>query len=87
METCADCGKPINMNDPSYYRRDPSGDIGKSFHSYCGDPFGTKAKDARIAQLEKALQEIADNAFDVESAAFARDALRISSGLKRRAIK
>ena len=53
-ETCADCGKPISMHEASYYRKDPSGEIGQSFHSYCGDPFGTKAKDAEIERLQDA---------------------------------
>lgn len=56
METCADCGKPIKMGEPSYYRKDPAGDIGKAFHSTCGDPFGLKAKDAKIARLTEVLE-------------------------------
>ena len=51
MENCADCGKPIDMHEASYYRKDPLLDIGQSFHSRCGDPFGIKAKDAEIARL------------------------------------
>jgi hypothetical protein len=52
METCADCGKPILMNEGSYYRkRGDNTDIGQTFHSTCGDPFGLKAKDAEISRL------------------------------------
>lgn len=54
METCADCGKPIVMNAPSYYRADPAGGMGKSYHSTCGDPLGIKAKDAEIAEWRQA---------------------------------
>lgn len=43
METCAECGKPIFMHEPSFYKKDPSGDIGKTYHSTCGDPLGIKA--------------------------------------------
>lgn len=52
MDNCADCGKPIDMHEPSYYRKDPTEDIGKSYHSHCGDPFGIKAKDAKIERLQ-----------------------------------
>lgn len=63
METCADCGKPIDMHEASYYRKDPTTDIGKSYHSMCGDPFGTKAKDAEIERLTKERDEWRAKAF------------------------
>jgi hypothetical protein len=53
-ETCADCGKPIAMHEGSYYRKDPADDIGRTFHSTCGDPLGIKAKDAEIDRLDRA---------------------------------
>lgn len=60
-ETCADCGKPINYGEPSYYSKDPAGgDFGKTYHSHCGDPFGIKAKDAEIARLRVALKGLVD---------------------------
>lgn len=54
-ENCADCGKPIFGNQGSYYRKEPHEDIGQAFHSGCGDPFGLKAKDAKIDVLRAAL--------------------------------
>jgi hypothetical protein len=54
METCAECGKPIQMNEPSYYKRDPAGgDFGKTYHSNCGDPFGHKAAVAKAVSDER----------------------------------
>jgi hypothetical protein len=61
METCAECGKPIQMGEPSYYRKDPSDDIGKAFHSACGDPLGIKAKDAEIERLHSILVRVAND--------------------------
>jgi hypothetical protein len=58
METCADCGKPIEMNQASYYRRDPATDIGKTYHSTCGDPFGIKAELARLREIEQAARDL-----------------------------
>ena len=61
MEICADCGKPIGVNEGSYYRKlGDNSDIGQTFHAMCGDPFGLKTKDAEIAQLRTALQGILD---------------------------
>ena len=45
------------MLDASYYRKAPGDDIGKTYHSHCGDPFGTKAK---IKRLTAALIEMRD---------------------------
>jgi hypothetical protein len=53
METCAECGKPIEMGQPSYYRKRPGDDIGQSFHSHCGDPMGLKASERRIREEER----------------------------------
>lgn len=58
MEKCADCGKPISMGEPSYYRPALHGDFGQSFHSHCGDPLGMKAKDARLADLDAEVQRL-----------------------------
>jgi hypothetical protein len=50
MEICADCGDLITPSTGSYYRKDPASDIGKTYHSTCGDPFGVHAAvDAAIA--------------------------------------
>jgi len=57
METCADCGKPIEAGQASYYRKDYICDIGVTFHSECGDPFGTKAKNAEIVRLKQLVKE------------------------------
>lgn len=54
-DICADCGKPIGMDEGSYYRKVHGLDIGESFHSTCGDPLGLKARDAAIDQLRTAL--------------------------------
>lgn len=63
MEICADCGKPIGMSEGSYYKKaGDNSDIGQTFHSLCGDPFGLKSKDAEIAQLKQTLCEIANRA-------------------------
>lgn len=43
-EICAGCGKEIGMLEGSYYRKSPGDDIGKTFHTFCGDPFGITAK-------------------------------------------
>ncbi len=59
-EICADCGKPIKMGEPSYYSRKPEEDIGRCYHSRCGDPFGHAAKAAEITRLRAVLQRIAD---------------------------
>lgn len=61
MEICADCGKPIQMGEGSYYRRDPASDIGQTFHSTCGDPLGIKAKDAEIERLRSILVCVAND--------------------------
>lgn len=66
METCADCGKEIGMLEASYYRKDPCGDFGKTYHSACGDPFGVKI-------LRNALQEIADGYGPNHGSKFCRD--------------
>lgn len=50
-DICADCGKPIGMNEGSYYRKDGYADLGHAFHSTCGDPLGIKAKDSEIERL------------------------------------
>lgn len=60
-ETCADCGKPINYGEPSYYSKDPTCDIGKTYHSMCGDPFGAKAMATRVAILADAMGQILDD--------------------------
>jgi hypothetical protein len=60
-ETCADCGKPIAMHEESYYLKDPADDIGRTFHSTCGDPHGIKAKDAEIERL-RGIEDAADKA-------------------------
>lgn len=60
METCTDCGKPIETGQGSYSRLDPAGVIGKMFHSTCGDPFGIKAKDAEIARLKLEIDTLED---------------------------
>lgn len=60
-EICAECGKPITMGQPSYYRKRMSDDIGQSVHSECGDPFGAKAKDAEIARLTDILTRVAND--------------------------
>lgn len=57
-ETCADCGKEIGMLDASYYRKEPGDEIGKSYHSRCGDLFGIKAKDAEIAHLQAEVERL-----------------------------
>lgn len=53
METCAECGKPINPGEPAYAVSDPWGktQLQKVYHSKCGDPLGIKAKDAEIERL------------------------------------
>jgi hypothetical protein len=51
MERCADCGEPIRMDQGSYYHQGPADDIGRSYHSQCGDPLGLKAKDAELPRL------------------------------------
>lgn len=83
METCADCGKPIDMHEASYYRRDPTTDIGKTYHSMCGDPFGTKAKDAKInvlvdlvSELREALRQIRARANSLQNADSHAECLR-----------
>jgi hypothetical protein len=59
METCADCGKPITFAQPSYYAQDGYGDIGRAYHSACGDPFGVKA--AILAEREACAKIIEDS--------------------------
>lgn len=54
-EICAGCGKEIGMLEGSYYRKMPGDDIGQTFHSMCGDPFGIGAKNAKIERLTAAL--------------------------------
>lgn len=56
-ETCADCGNPITMNQASHYSRDEFSDIGRTYHSACGDPMGVKALKADNTRLREALQE------------------------------
>lgn len=64
METCAECGKPILTNEGSYYKNDPFGDFGKTYHSNCGDPFGDKAALARaIADERERCAKIAEDYF------------------------
>jgi hypothetical protein len=60
-EACADCGKPIQMNEGSYYRKGPADDIGKTYHTACGDPLGIKAKDAEIERLRSILAHVAND--------------------------
>jgi len=55
-ETCAECGKPVTIGQGSYYDRAPHEDIGRVYHSGCGDPFGIKAKDAEITKLREELK-------------------------------
>lgn len=56
MTICADCNKPIQNGEPTYFRSGGgSGLADKFFHSQCGDPFGIKAKDAEIEMLRSAL--------------------------------
>jgi hypothetical protein len=71
METCADCGEPIEMGQPSYYRKRPEDDIGQSFHSTCGDPLGIKLIERRADATAAVLQ------VDNERL---RDALHIARG-------
>ena len=59
-EICADCGKPIFGNQGSYYSKNPDEDIGRAYHSQCGDPFGVRARDAEIARLKSAIREAID---------------------------
>lgn len=37
-ETCAACGRPIEFNQRSYYRKAAEGDFGQAFHLKCGEP-------------------------------------------------
>lgn len=62
MENCAECGKPINPGEPAYASSDPWGktQLHKTYHSKCGDLFGTKAKDAEIERLRVALKALHD---------------------------
>jgi hypothetical protein len=57
-EICAGCGKPIEMNQPSYYRKlGDNSDIGQSFHAGCGDPFGlTRLPDSKILAMAEAYE-------------------------------
>lgn len=68
LETCADCGEPITMGQGSYYRPDANGGMGKSFHSECGDPLGTKAAVAsereRCAKIAEGLAEFMGEAYE-----------------------
>lgn len=61
-ETCADCGKPIQQNDPSYYQMDPACCIGKSYHSACGPmrPTPQGILQAENARLRAALEPFAN---------------------------
>lgn len=60
METCAECGKPIEMGQGSFYIPAPAGaDFGKTYHSGCGDPLGIKAA---IAAERERCAKICDEA-------------------------
>jgi hypothetical protein len=56
METCAECGKPIEIGQGSYYRKNPTDDLGQTFHSTCGDPLGI---DRAVAKERKRCADIA----------------------------
>lgn len=57
-EICADCGKPIFGGQGSYYSKHPHEDIGRAYHSQCGDPFGLRARDTKIAQLKARIERL-----------------------------
>lgn len=55
METCAGCQKPILMDEASYYVKEPDADIGKTYHTRCGNPYDTKGDNERLrAALHRA---------------------------------
>lgn len=58
MESCHDCGKPIEPGQTSYVANPGPGAI-HHYHSKCGDPLGIKA--AVAAERERCAL-IADNA-------------------------
>lgn len=61
--TCDDCGKEIGMLDASYYKQVPGSDIGKQFHSHCGDPFGIRVLKAENERLRKGIQDYLDGKY------------------------
>lgn len=69
MEKCAACGLTIEMGQPSYYRRSPNDDIGQTYHTKCGDPFGLAAKDAEIEKLQREVHELKRTRSEAEAAA------------------
>lgn len=83
-EICAGCGNEIGMLQASYYSKDPTCDIGKTYHSHCGDPFGIEAKIAAEREACAKVAEWTDHGENRPKAKAAND--RIAAAIRARAL-